>query len=108
MMTDLPLNSRYRLVETRSITLPSGEEVQFLGRRILPDPGRLVAAARHRTVEGDRLDQVAAGAWGDPLLYWRIADAAGDEDWLGATRPPGRLLIIPQPQGGSQGGGGDG
>jgi hypothetical protein len=103
-MNDLPLNSRYRSVETRSTKLASGEDVEFLGRRILPDPGRVAAAARHRTVEGDRLDQVAEGAWGDPLLYWRIADAAGDEDWHGATRPPGRLLIIPQPQNG----GGDG
>jgi hypothetical protein len=103
-MTELPLSSRYRSIETRRTTLTSGEEVQFLGRRILPDPARLQPVARHRAVAGDRLDQVAAAAWGDPMLYWRIADAAGDEDWHGSTRPPGRLLMIPQPLSG----GGDG
>jgi hypothetical protein len=96
-MTDLPFNSRYRGIEQRVAVSPAGEETVFLGRRIIPDRARYVPLDRHRTLEGDRIDQVAAGAYGDPLLYWRICDANGDDDTLAACLPVGRLLIVPQP-----------
>lgn len=97
MTTDLPLDSRYRGIVQRTTTLPSGDEVAFIGRRIIPEMARYVPLDRHRTVVGDRIDQVAAGAYGDPLLYWRIADANGDPDTLAACEPTGRLLIVPLP-----------
>jgi len=46
-------------------------------------------------VAGDRLDLLAARYFGDPLQYWRIADAnpAPSPDEL---LEPGRVLIIPR------------
>jgi nucleoid-associated protein YgaU len=53
------------------------------------------AALSHRVVAGDRLDLLAARYFGDPLQYWRIADAnptpSPDE-----LLEPGRVLIIPR------------
>jgi len=96
-MAQLPLNSRYRMVAERRTTLPSGEEVAFIGRRIIPDLDRFKPLDRHRVVEGDRIDQVSAGGYGDPLLYWRIVDASGEADPFAACRPVGRTLVIPLP-----------
>lgn len=96
-MAELPLNSRYRNVPERRTTLPSGDEVAFIGRRVIPDLDRFKPLDRHRVVEGDRIDQVSAGAYGDPLLGWRIVDASGEWDMFAACRPVGRMLIVPLP-----------
>jgi hypothetical protein len=40
---------------------------------------------------------VAATAFGDAELYWRICDANGDAEPADATQPTGRLLVIPLP-----------
>ena len=58
-------------------------------------PARGEPALRHRVVAGDRLDLLAARYFGDPLQYWRIADAnpAPSPDEL---LEPGRVLIIPR------------
>ena len=56
---------------------------------------RTEPALSHRVVAGDRLDLLAARYFGDPLQYWRIADAnpAPSPDEL---LEPGRVLIIPR------------
>jgi hypothetical protein len=97
MMAELPLNSRYRTVPERTTTLASGEEVRFLGRRVIPDLDKFRPLDRHRVVEGDRIDQIAGGGYGDPLLYWRIVDASGEADPFATCRPVGRVLIVPLP-----------
>jgi len=96
-MAELPRNSRYCLVAERRTVLPSGDEVRFIGRRIIPDLERYKPLDRRRTVEGDRIDQIAAAVYGDPLLYWRIVDASGESDPFAACRPVGRALTIPLP-----------
>lgn len=103
-MVDFAFNSRYRLVAQRTTITPSGDTVTFVGRRIIPDTAAYTPLTRHRTVTGDRIDQVAAGGYGDPLLYWRIVDANGDKDPQAACQPEGRLLVVPLPLGGSGGG----
>jgi len=37
--------------------------------------GALRALGRQRTIAGERIDAVAAEAFGDPEQYWRICDA---------------------------------
>jgi nucleoid-associated protein YgaU len=56
---------------------------------------RAEPALEHRVVAGDRLDLLAARYFGDPLQFWRIADAnpARSPDEL---LEPGRVLIIPR------------
>ena len=97
-MTDIfPINSRYRGVALRSRTLADGTTRNFVGRRIIPATSRYRALDRHRTIDNERIDGVAANAFGDPELYWRICDANGEAEPADATTPAGRLLVIPLP-----------
>lgn len=48
----------------------------------------------HRVVDGERLDMLAAGAYGDPEMWWRIADA-NPEVFYPDDIPAGTLLRIP-------------
>jgi hypothetical protein len=90
-------NSRYRDVPLRSRKRPDGTDEQFVGRRIIPGLERYTALDRVVTDGLTRIDGVAANAFGDPLLYWRICDANGEAEPQTATQPAGRLLIIPMP-----------
>jgi hypothetical protein len=92
-----PLNSRYYSVPLRKRVRADGTVETFVGRRIIPAMERYRALDRHRTIDDDRIDNVAAAAFGDPELYWRICDANGDAEPADATRPVGRLLLIPLP-----------
>jgi hypothetical protein len=40
---------------------------------------------------------VSAAAYGDPEQNWRICDANGDAEPAAATKPEGRLLVLPLP-----------
>jgi len=97
-MTDpFPINSRYHGVAQRSRTLPDGTTETFLARRIIPSTARYSALDRHRTIDNERIDTVAAESFGDPELYWRVCDANGDAEPADTTKPAGRLLVIPLP-----------
>lgn len=92
-----PPNSRYYPLPIRTRIRADGTVDSFVGRRIIPAMERYRAVDRHRTAEHDRIDNVAADAFGDPELYWRICDANGDAEPATATEPEGRLLVIPLP-----------
>jgi hypothetical protein len=97
-MTDFfPVNSRYYGLALRTRTLPDGTTETFVSRRIIPAMARYRPLDRHRTIDNERIDGVAAESFGDPELYWRICDANGDAEPADATAPTGRLLIIPLP-----------
>jgi hypothetical protein len=97
-MTDIfSANSRYHGVPLRSRTRADGTIETFVGRRIIPAMERYRALDRHRTIGDDRIDGVAAAAFGDAEQYWRICDANGDAEPADATKPVGRLLVIPLP-----------
>ena len=77
---------------------PDGRPVTYVLRRFVPD-GRLIPILGQRTVQqGDRLDLITAQTLGDPLQFWRVADAniAMRPDDLVAE--PGVMLRIPVPQ----------
>jgi len=97
MSDPFSVNSRYHAMALREHTLPDGTTVTFVGRRIIPAMSRYRALDRHRTIDNERIDALAASFFGDPELYWRICDANGDAEPAGATKPVGRLLIIPLP-----------
>ena len=90
-------NSRYAGLAERSLTRPDGTEDRFLARRIIPETAAYVAFDQRRLIGGERIDQIAAEAYGDPLLWWRIADANGDADPGRAGDTPGRVLTLPLP-----------
>jgi hypothetical protein len=73
-MSDFAPNSRYAQTATKTFTLDDGREVNYLARRFLPDPDTLAAFGTYTVVVGDRLDTIAARAFGDPELFWRLVD----------------------------------
>jgi nucleoid-associated protein YgaU len=97
--TAYPPNSRYCGVATATATLADGSTVACLTRRVVPQPSSLATMQWVVVRDGDRIDRLAAQYLGDPLLYWRIADANGAlrPDTLTAT--PGYRLRITLPAG---------
>jgi len=85
--------SRYAGVEVATRTGADGVPRRHLRRRFIPRPTAAEIGA-HEVAEGDRVDRIAAARLGDPLAWWRLADAnrAVDPDELTATL--GRRLRI--------------
>lgn len=73
--TDFPADSRYHGIPTRQITAPDGRVLPYLARRFVPPPEAFAALSWHRVTEGERLDQIAARAIGNPQTFWLICDA---------------------------------
>ena len=94
-----PANSRYQATETTRMTLPDGTEVVFLRRRFVPLPGRLAQWKEHQVAQGDRLDNIAARAFGDAEQFWRICDANRAMRPAESVEEVGRRLQIALPDG---------
>jgi len=92
-------NSRYYGIETSTMKTQEGRTVIYLRRRFLPQPEKLAFIQEHSVHQDDRLDNLAAKYFGDPLLFWRICDAnsAIKPDELIETI--GRILRITMPEG---------
>ena len=92
--------SRYNGVPLALLTRRSGEPGQaYVRRRFIPAPGNLTIVARHVAAALDRPDLLGAKYLGDPLLYWRIADANAVVDPNELTDTLGRRVDIPLPVG---------
>jgi hypothetical protein len=96
-----PTNSRYYGSATLTYTGPSGDQVAYLARRFVPQPGapNYSTVATHVVVQGDRLDLIAAKYLGDPLMFWLICDANGAIRPDDLTDTPGTMLNITLPRG---------
>ena len=90
----LPASSRYYGFATATFDTPQGTTIVYLRRRFLPDVSGLTVQQEHRVAKGDRLDNVTALYLGDPLLFWRVADANNAMRPATLTERPGRLLRI--------------
>ena len=93
-----PPNSRYQATGVAVYARPDGRSVAYLRRRFVPPPERFATVGEHTVREGERVDHLAARFFGDPELFWRLADANV------ALRPraletPGRRLRITLPEG---------
>jgi hypothetical protein len=95
--TGAPTNasSRYYGTGVEQITLPSGNTVSYLSRRIIPPMSIYTQTQNYSVVVGDRTDILAARFLGDPILFWMLADANGAEDSNDLTATPGRVILIP-------------
>ena len=78
---------------------PDDPGVVYVRRRFIPAPGSLTIVARHVAGALDRADLLGAKYLGDPLLYWRIADANSVVDPNELTDTLGRRIDIPLPPG---------
>jgi nucleoid-associated protein YgaU len=87
-------SSRYHALANAEYVTPDGERLTYRKRRFLPQPAPhstdRVAVVR----AGERLDAIAARTLGDPLQYWRIADAGNAMNPFDLLEP-GRLLDVP-------------
>jgi nucleoid-associated protein YgaU len=96
------VSSRYDGVEVAEARVPDGTggvlTVRYLRRRPPPAEPTLPPLARHRVVAGDRPDLIAARYLGDPLAWWRIADANRVLDPADLTEHPGDVVIVPTPE----------
>jgi hypothetical protein len=96
--TDFPPDSRYHGIPTATFTAPDGRVIPYLTRRLAPPP-EAFATIGHRTVaEGERLDQIAATAIGNPEMFWQLCDANGAV-WPEELEVAGRELRLTLPQG---------
>jgi hypothetical protein len=73
--------------------------VAYLLRRFLPRPAETPAAFEHIVQAGERPELLAAAVFGDPELYWQIADANVVTDAFELTDTLGRRLRIAAPRG---------
>jgi hypothetical protein len=90
--------SRYRNVPETSLTAPDGRVIAYKQRRFLPRPEDMAIVAELAVGEGDRPDLLAAKAFGDPELYWRLCDANDVLDPAELTAETGRRLRVPAPE----------
>ncbi|MGA7206339.1 MAG: LysM domain-containing protein [Specibacter sp.] len=92
-------NSRYAATDTLTMAGPDGVETAYLAPRILPHPENLAQTGTYGVADGDRIDNVAAATLGDPLLWWRLADANRAMCPRDLTAVPGTVLRICLPEG---------
>jgi hypothetical protein len=90
-MVETDKKSRYAATPLVKHTHPSGEEYELRQLREIPSRTSVFAAT---PVQGDRLDLMAARFYRDPLLFWRIADAAAELDPFDIVTP-GEAVSIP-------------
>jgi nucleoid-associated protein YgaU len=91
--------SRYAHVEIAQLARPGAPSVAYLRRRFVPASETLVQQGEHVVLQGQRLDQIAAAVYGDPLQAWQICDANRALDPAQLTAQPGRRLRVTLPAG---------
>ena len=92
--------SRYNGVPLAVLQRRPGEPgLVYVRRRFIPALSTMSIAARHVVSALERPDSLGARHLGDPLLYWRIADANAVVDPNELTDTLARRVAIPLPPG---------
>ena len=89
--------SRYANIGTASFVKSDGTTVRYVKRRFLPQGGSMQLLAEVRTVQGDRLDMISYRTLGDPLAFWRVADANDCKNPFDLVSEVDVTLRIPMP-----------
>ena len=87
-------SSRYHALGNAEHVAPDGERLIYRKRRFLPQPAPDPTDRIVTVRDGERLDGVAARTLGDPLQFWRIADASNAMNPFDLAEP-GRRLDVP-------------
>lgn len=90
--------SRYFPIETATYTVVEGQHIAYKRRRFLPQGEALPLLVELRIGRGDRLDLLTAKTIGDPLQYWRLADANNAMHPDELTAEADASLRVPVPQ----------
>ena len=73
---------------------PDGRAFPYLRRRLVPRLDNDAPGLEVTVGPADRLDMIAARLLGDPLAFWRIADASAAMNPFELVEP-GRRLVAP-------------
>jgi hypothetical protein len=90
--------SRYYGIDVTTYETAQKEKITYLKRRFIPEEKSPVVIMEHTVSEGDRIDTISASVFGDPLQFWRIADANRAMKPEALTNNPGSLVVVTQPQ----------
>jgi hypothetical protein len=93
-------DSRYSGVAVgRYVRGPNDPGVVYLLRRFVPQMRDIPISGEHLVKSGERPDGLAAQAYADAELYWRIADGNAVIDPFALTDSMGARIKIPFPPG---------
>jgi hypothetical protein len=67
--------SRYYGLATATFVDSRGAAHAYVLRRFIPPPSEFATLELHVVLQGERYDTLAANYVGDPLQFWRLADA---------------------------------
>jgi hypothetical protein len=90
--------SRYYGLGTAVLVDSQNVAHAYVLRRFVPPADAFATLELHTVVEGERYDTIAARYIGDPLQFWRLADANGVID-PADLESPGRTVRITLPAG---------
>lgn len=89
--------SRYAKLEIATFTASDGQVIAYVRRRFLPAVESLPLLAELPLQPRERLDNFTHRVLGDPLQFWRIADANLAINPFDLEED-GRFLRVPVPQ----------
>ena len=89
--------SRYYQLEEAVFKRADGEEVHYVRRRFCPPGEALPLLVEVVVVDGDRLDLLTARTLGNPLQFWRVADANNALNPADLLEKSGRYVRVPPP-----------
>lgn len=91
--------SRYFNIEDAELTRDNGQIVLYKKRRFIPKSDEKTILQEITVIAGDRLDNITARIYDDPLQFWQICDANSDTMMhpLELTEEPGKVIRIPLP-----------
>lgn len=90
--------SRYYQIADAIYTAADGREVAYKQRRFLPPGASHQLLAEVAVAQNERLDLVTFRTLGDPVQFWRIADANNAVNPFDLEQPTGQTLRVPVPQ----------
>jgi hypothetical protein len=93
--------SRYFYIEDAELIRDNGEIVRYKKRRFIPRSDQMTILQEITVIAGDRLDNISARIYDDPLQFWQICDANSDTKMhpLELTDEPGTVIRVPLPGG---------
>jgi hypothetical protein len=98
-MATMAMISRYYNIEQKTLMLPDGTMIAYIGRRFVPQPNRFATIGEHVVAQGERPDTVAAQVLGDPEQFWRLCDSNAVLQPEELTHEPGERIRITLPEG---------
>lgn len=86
--------SRYEGVKETEFLNEDGRTIHYKRLRFLPST---MGTLPYAVTQNDRLDLIAFQFFGNPEVYWRIADANVSMQPESLLNTPGKRLLIPLP-----------